>query len=96
MNLKNVILTEDDIPGVKIPRESFEHCRIWRMCPAKQYWSVDETFNFESRRTSTIMVVKQMPCLVLHLSLEYVSDVIFGLLISGHLDWSLWLSWVQI
>ena len=29
-------LTEDDIPGAKIPRESLEHCRIWRMCPAKQ------------------------------------------------------------
>ena len=32
----NVILTEDDIPGAKIPRESLEYCRIWRMCPAKQ------------------------------------------------------------
>ena len=32
----NVILTEDDIPGAKKPRESLEHCRIWRMCPAKQ------------------------------------------------------------
>ena len=32
----NVIFTEDDIPGAKTPRESSEHCRIWRMCPAKQ------------------------------------------------------------
>ena len=32
----NVILTEDNIPGAKILRESLEHCRVWRMCPAKQ------------------------------------------------------------
>ena len=32
----NIIVTEDDILGAKIPRESLEHFKIWRMCPAKQ------------------------------------------------------------
>ena len=48
--LKNVILT-DDIPGAKIPRESLEHCRIWRMCPAKQ--SMHATTRFATGQLTT-------------------------------------------
>ena len=32
----NVILAKDNASGDKIPQESLEHCKIWRMCPAKQ------------------------------------------------------------